>query len=166
MGGPRKKIHVDLTDPDIKQAVEQLRGTGEINDAILVCASCHRTCRELHAHRLCARCYLRAYRKTESHAEWGTRKTIRHEPPPDVDTSGMSEYCGNGHKWKPETTRWRWRDRGSHGSGWQRDCLICKDMADKARMHKTGRRGSNVMVTVTRHGTGWISGHSGGKDYS
>lgn len=37
------------------------------------------------------------------------------------------ETCVNGHPWKTATTRWRFRDRGGrHGSGWERDCLVCK----------------------------------------
>lgn len=109
----------------------------------------------------------RKRRLTESHAGWGTRKTIVGRTPPGVDVSGMSEYCGNGHKWDPHTTRWRYRSRGSHGTGWERDCLVCKDMNDKSRV-RMGRnvKGRNVTITVTATGTHWNSGTPGGKDYS
>jgi len=39
--------------------------------------------------------------------------------------------CAQGHLWRPETTRYRFRnrnDRIEHGwSGWERDCLICRN---------------------------------------
>jgi len=49
--------------------------------------------------------------------------------------------CGNGHDWKPETTRWRFRDRrnrkGHNSFGWERDCLVCKSVSQ-------GRGGSGL----------------------
>lgn len=63
------------------------------------------------------------------------------------------ETCSNGHPWKGNT-RWRWRNRGGrHGVGWERDCLMCKDVADKNRARRRGRRGT--IVLVTEHGTIW-----------
>lgn len=44
------------------------------------------------------------------------------------------ETCANGHPWKPETTRWRRRNRGGrHGTAPERDCLVCKDKSEGRR---------------------------------
>ncbi len=86
-----------------------------------------------------------------------TTQTIRGGTPP-VTITGC-DTCANGHPWRAETTRWRYRDRsartdGHAGSGWERDCLVCKDMADKRRARRSGRT-QGLIVDVTRTGTHW-----------
>lgn len=128
------------------------------------CMRCKKRFTQLERDGLCAQCHHEVL--AENSVEGGTVKTIIGGEPP-ISTRGMSEYCGNGHKWKPETTRWRYRDRGGrHGRGWERDCLVCKDMADKSRI-RMGRNitGRNVTVTIGKNGTRWNSGSPGGKEY-
>lgn len=70
-----------------------------------------------------------------------TKKTIIGGPPP-VEING-SATCGNGHEWRHETTRWRWRDRTDrpkHGwAGWERDCLVCKAKSNSTKERRTRR---------------------------
>ena len=109
---------------------------------------------------LCRQCHHHVL--NEDLATGGTVKTLTGIEPP-IDTRGMSETCGNGHKWTPKTTRWRFRDRGGrHGRGWERDCLLCKQKSDgRARMGKNVK-GRNVTIVIGRNGTRWISGAPGG----
>ncbi|GAA2180935.1 hypothetical protein GCM10009785_13770 [Brooklawnia cerclae] len=80
-----------------------------------------------------------------------TAHTLRRPDPEPHHIEGAAT-CGNGHPWRPETTRWRLRTRGGrHGSGWERDCLVCKDVADKARAQR--RQGSGLVFRVTKSGT-------------
>jgi len=52
---------------------------------------------------------------------------------------------------------------GHAGSGWERDCLTCKEMADKARAkHASTTRSQSLIVTVHEGGTRW--GTTGGPD--
>lgn len=128
------------------------------------CARCSKRFERLERDGLCLACHHLLL--AEGDCAGGVVRTIIGGEPP-ISTRGMSEYCGNGHKWRPETTRWRFRDRGGrHGRGWERDCLVCKDMADKSRI-RMGRniKGRNVTITVNRNGTHWNSGSSGGKEY-
>jgi hypothetical protein len=57
--------------------------------------------------------------------------------------------CSNGHPWQNATTRWRWRDRShrkGHGSiGWERDCLVCKQVS-------AGTGGTGLRTTT------WLKG--------
>lgn len=53
------------------------------------------------------------------------------------------ECCSNGHRWTPETTRWRKRNRGGrHGFAVERDCLVCKAVseADRRRRKRISER--------------------------
>ena len=127
------------------------------------CERCRKRYEWLERDGLCPRCHHEVLR--EDDVMGGTIRTIIGGDPP-IDTRGMSEHCGNGHKWRPETTRWRYRDRGGrHGRGWERDCLVCKDMADKSRIRmKKNVTGRNITVTVTKTGTHWNGGRPGGKE--
>ena len=85
-----------------------------------------------------------------------TIHTLRGVTPEPKHIDG-AEMCGSGHPWRPETTRWRYRARGGrHGSGWERDCLVCKDMADKAR-RKNGAANQGLVVDVSAAGTHWTT---------
>ena len=92
-----------------------------------------------------------------------TIETLRRPQEPPKLINGNT-HCSNGHMWTAETTRWRYRvrpDRPGHSySGWERDCLVCKDMADKARAHRTSGRSRGLVVDVTATGTHW--GTTGG----
>lgn len=96
-----------------------------------------------------------------------TTQTIRRGTPPTTITGGR-DTCANGHPWTRATTRWRYRDRsdrtdGHAGSGWERDCLTCKEMADKARAKRTSAaRSRSLILTVHEGGTSW--GTTGGPD--
>lgn len=88
---------------------------------------------------------------------------LRPEVPPK--TIDGAECCAAGHPWEPETTRWRYRDRpnrpGHSWSGWERDCLVCKHMADKRRAKNCAdRQHQQLLVDVTQSGTHW--GTTGG----
>ena len=71
-----------------------------------------------------------------------TKETIRRPKNPPKEIKGGREYCANGHKWEANTTRWRLRDRTNRADkkgsiGWERDCLVCKEIAQ-------GRKGSGL----------------------
>ena len=79
-----------------------------------------------------------------------TTKTFRGVTPEPHRIDGADE-CGNHHPWRPERFRVR-MDRPGHGSaGWERDCLVCKEMANKARC-KTRNRNQQLVVHVTAAG--------------
>ena len=85
-----------------------------------------------------------------------TIHTLRGVTPEPKHIDG-AEMCGSGHPWRPETTRWRYRARGGrHGSGWERDCLVCKDMADKERAARRGRN-QQLLVDLTSAGEHWTT---------
>lgn len=53
------------------------------------------------------------------------------------------DTCSNNHPWRPETTRWRKRDRGGrHGWAVERDCLICKAVSSGYQMKRELRERS------------------------
>ena len=87
-----------------------------------------------------------------------TLRTLRGADPQPKDMPG--DTCGAGHPWRAETTRWRYRvrpNRGHHSwSGWERDCLVCKDMADKERAAKRGRN-QQLLVDITASGEHWTT---------
>ena len=86
-----------------------------------------------------------------------TISTLRGVTPEPKDINGAST-CSNGHPWRAETTRWRYRARGGrHGSGWERDCLVCKDMADKTRHTNSSGRNQALLVDVSASGTHWTT---------
>lgn len=149
-------------DPALEEYIELCRASGE--HAVFACERCHRRFPWLCRDGLCRRCHRLVL--AENMVSGGTVKTLRDAEPP-ISVRGMSEYCGNGHKWTPKTTRWRYRDRGGrHGRGWERDCLLCKQKSDgRAHMGKNVK-GRNVTITIGRNGTHWNSGAPGGKDYS
>lgn len=126
------------------------------------CSECGRIALNLYWGTLCGTCHKHAVRAAESHEGWATLETLRGATPAGVDTSRMKQYCGNGHKWTPKTTRWRFRTRGSHGTGWERDCLICKEKSDGRHHMNRNITGRNVTVTITKSGTHWNSGRPGG----
>ena len=70
-------------------------------------------------------------------------------PDKDPITINGKPTCGNGHAWKPQTTRWRFRDRmnrkGHESYGWERDCLVCKSVSQ-------GRGGSGLRTQT------WLAG--------
>lgn len=73
------------------------------------CECCRRRFPVLERDGCCPACHRRLI------AAGGVPGAVRILPkgaPAPVSVRGMSEYCGNGHKWRPETTRWRYRDRG------------------------------------------------------
>ena len=85
-----------------------------------------------------------------------TIHTLRGVTPEPKHIDG-AETCWSGHPWRPETTRWRYRARGGrHGSGWERDCLVCKDMADKARAARRGRN-QQLLVDLAAAGEHWTT---------
>ena len=89
-----------------------------------------------------------------------TVTTLRRPPQPPIEIASDSTHCANNHEWKAETTRWRFRDRshrtdGRASAGWERDCLVCKEMADKARRAKRAGRATQLIVDVTESGTHW-----------
>ena len=85
-----------------------------------------------------------------------TISTLRGVTPEPKNINGAST-CSNGHPWRAETTRWRYRARGGrHGSGWERDCLVCKDMADKARAARRSRN-QQLLVDLTSAGEHWTT---------
>ncbi|XCB29556.1 hypothetical protein RQN30_10185 [Arcanobacterium hippocoleae] len=85
----------------------------------------------------------------------GTLKTLI-APDRDPVTIEGKPCCANGHPWQSRTTRWRYRVRGGrHGSGWERDCLVCKRMADKARASNFAGRNQQLIVDVASSGTVW-----------
>lgn len=85
---------------------------------------------------LCARCYTRQRRAREPHQGWGVDQTLRHTAPP-IDTTGWNPRCAHGHEWTPDNTRWRHRHRGSHGTGWERDCRACERERARNKHHHT-----------------------------
>lgn len=135
---------------------QALNGTDE--KELPHCDMCGKVAFSLYMGRLCGHCYKQA---TATGTQ--TKATLRGTTPPGVDTSRMRDTCGNGHKWTPRTTRWRYRVRDSrHGTGWERDCLVCKEKSDGR--HHMGRnvRGRNVTITIAKNGTHWNSGQPGG----
>lgn len=126
------------------------------------CECCRRRFPMLERDGCCPACHRRLI------AAGGVPGTVRILPkgaPAPVSVRGMSEYCGNGHKWRPETTRWRYRDRGGrHGRGWERDCLLCKQKSDGFARMGRNVKGRNVTITITKTGTHWNSGTPGGKE--
>ena len=69
-----------------------------------------------------------------------TRETLRGVNPEPRVINGRPT-CANGHPWRPETTRWRYRVRDTrHGTGWERDCLVCKDVSEGRRRKQQKRR--------------------------
>ena len=86
-----------------------------------------------------------------------TISTLRGVTPEPKSIDG-SPACGCGHPWRPQTTRWRYRVRGSrHGSGWECDCLVCKNMANKTRRTNSSGRNQALLVDVSASGTHWIT---------
>ncbi|GAA2182456.1 hypothetical protein GCM10009785_21830 [Brooklawnia cerclae] len=71
-----------------------------------------------------------------------TAETLRRADPEPHRVSRESDCCANGHRWTPDTTRWRFRARGGrHGSGWERDCLVCKAVSEgRRRKLRVGER--------------------------
>lgn len=69
-----------------------------------------------------------------------TLRTLR-RPEQEPKIIKGNPTCANGHLWRPETTRWRYRnrsERAEHGyTGWERDCLTCREVA-------RGRTGSGL----------------------
>lgn len=62
-----------------------------------------------------------------------TTRTLRAANPEPHAIAGRPT-CANGHIWKAETTRWRYRVRDTrHGTGWERDCLVCKAVSEGKR---------------------------------
>ncbi|RSX53008.1 hypothetical protein [Bifidobacterium samirii] len=124
------------------------------------CGRCRKRFPRLCRDGLCRTCHHTVL--TDGAVSGGTIET-RTDTEPPISTRGMSEYCGNGHKWTPKTTRWRYRDRGGrHGRGWERDCLLCKQKSDgRAHMGKNVK-GRNVTIVIGKNGTRWISGQPGG----
>lgn len=85
-----------------------------------------------------------------------TLRTLRRPDTAPIEISGRDE-CANGHAWEGETTRWRLRhrpDRWVAGklrrarTGWERDCLLCKE-------HAKGRSGSGL------RSQSWMPGATG-----
>lgn len=63
-----------------------------------------------------------------------TRETQRRATPEPHRIASTRPTCANGHPWRAETTRWRYRVREArHGSGWERDCLVCKAVSEGIR---------------------------------
>lgn len=55
----------------------------------------------------------------------------------------LRETCANGHKWAPQTTRWRVRrDKGETTP--TRDCLVCKRVSE-------GRRRERLRITERKY---------------
>lgn len=57
--------------------------------------------------------------------------------------------CGNGHTWRPETTRWRKRIRNGRTTT-ERDCLVCKRESEHTRRRNRRAQLTSAPQVATR----------------